>query len=168
MKPLSPTAPDSSSKRRHTRNICNLQRKASRYGPQCRPGYGLADTGDQRSTCHSHRAVNRTTTSKYKLEATGIGATACSQHGCFVPHSVVDFQKGEWQMNMDYSLCQALKYNMDGISRAVVYYDIACQYFIHFHDRVQQNDHLEIPPNLNIKGLIGHFHINGHQDKCYT
>ena len=71
-------------------------------------------------------------------------------------------------MNMDYSLCQALKYNMNGISRAVVCYDIACQYFIHFHDRVQQNDHLEIPPNLNIEGLIGHFHINGHQDKCYT
>ncbi|KAI5998479.1 hypothetical protein EDC04DRAFT_2872174 [Pisolithus marmoratus] len=28
-------------------------------------------------------------------EVRGIGATACAWHGCFVPHSVVDFQKGE-------------------------------------------------------------------------
>jgi hypothetical protein len=25
----------------------------------------------------------------------GVGAAACPRHGCFVPHSVVDFQKGE-------------------------------------------------------------------------
>ena len=29
------------------------------------------------------------------MEATGIGAIACGRHGCFIPHSVVDFQKGE-------------------------------------------------------------------------
>ncbi|KAG1859409.1 hypothetical protein C8R48DRAFT_673951 [Suillus tomentosus] len=29
------------------------------------------------------------------LRATGVGATACARHGCFVPHAVVDFQKGE-------------------------------------------------------------------------
>jgi hypothetical protein len=28
-------------------------------------------------------------------DATGIGACACARHECFVPHSVVDFQKGE-------------------------------------------------------------------------
>jgi len=27
--------------------------------------------------------------------ATGIGACACARHGCFLPNSVVDFQKGE-------------------------------------------------------------------------
>jgi len=32
---------------------------------------------------------------KKNLDATGIGASACGRHGCFVPHSVVDFQKGE-------------------------------------------------------------------------
>ncbi|KAG1836783.1 hypothetical protein DFJ58DRAFT_719005 [Suillus subalutaceus] len=30
-----------------------------------------------------------------RLEATGIGGCACARHGCFVPHSMVDFQKGE-------------------------------------------------------------------------
>ena len=28
-------------------------------------------------------------------DATGIGACACARHGCFVPHTVVDFQKGD-------------------------------------------------------------------------
>jgi hypothetical protein len=29
------------------------------------------------------------------LDSTGKGACACARHGAFVPHSVVDFQKGE-------------------------------------------------------------------------
>jgi len=49
----------------------------------------------QRSSCHNHKAVNQTNTNRSNLEATGIGTTACAQHGCFVPTSVVDFQKGE-------------------------------------------------------------------------
>lgn len=32
---------------------------------------------------------------KQHLLHTGIGAAACPRHGCFVPHSVVDFHKGE-------------------------------------------------------------------------
>jgi hypothetical protein len=29
------------------------------------------------------------------MDSTGIGACVCGRHGAFVPHSVVDFQKGE-------------------------------------------------------------------------
>ena len=29
------------------------------------------------------------------LASTGIGGCACAHHGCFVPHGMVDFQKGE-------------------------------------------------------------------------
>lgn len=65
-------------------------------------GYISCDCGkylwyalSQRSSCNNHRAVNQANTSRGNLEATGIGATACVRHGCFVPHSVVDFQKGE-------------------------------------------------------------------------
>ncbi|KIK73577.1 hypothetical protein PAXRUDRAFT_178046, partial [Paxillus rubicundulus Ve08.2h10] len=47
------------------------------------------------SPCNNHRAVNQANSSRAWLEATGIGATACACHGCFIPHSVVDFQKGE-------------------------------------------------------------------------
>jgi Kyakuja-Dileera-Zisupton transposase len=48
----------------------------------------------QKSSCHDHRAVNNANRHSGHLESTGIGATACI-HGAFVPHSVVDFQKGE-------------------------------------------------------------------------
>ncbi|KAI6010976.1 hypothetical protein F5J12DRAFT_904997 [Pisolithus orientalis] len=49
----------------------------------------------ERSTCSNHRAINAANINKSNLQSTGIGATACAWHGCFVPHSVVDFQKGE-------------------------------------------------------------------------
>ena len=49
----------------------------------------------QRSTCANHKAVNQANANRRNLEATGVGACACARHGCFVPHSVVDFQKGE-------------------------------------------------------------------------
>ncbi|KAI6016300.1 hypothetical protein BKA83DRAFT_4128925 [Pisolithus microcarpus] len=46
-------------------------------------------------TDHNHRAINAANINKSNLQSTGIGATPCAQHGCFVPHSMVDFQKGE-------------------------------------------------------------------------
>jgi Kyakuja-Dileera-Zisupton transposase len=70
-------------------------------------------------------------------------------------------------MNMDYTLCQALKYNSDGIPRTVVCYDIACQFFTHFEDRVQNNPYLSLPRNMTIEKAIGQFHIHGHQDDCF-
>lgn len=42
-------------------------------------------------------------------DATGIAAIACARHGCFAPGAVVDLQKGERQMNIDWALCEALK-----------------------------------------------------------
>jgi len=39
--------------------------------------------------------VNAANVQRSNLRATGVGATACARHGCFVPHAVVDFQKGE-------------------------------------------------------------------------
>ncbi|KAH9843233.1 uncharacterized protein C8Q71DRAFT_794366 [Rhodofomes roseus] len=49
----------------------------------------------EKSNCHAHRAVNQANADRHDMEATGIGAVACGRHGCFIPHSVVDFQKGE-------------------------------------------------------------------------
>jgi hypothetical protein len=55
----------------------------------------LAQETIQRSECNKHRAVNQANASRHNLEATGIGGCACARHGCFIPHSMVDFQKGE-------------------------------------------------------------------------
>jgi hypothetical protein len=59
----------------------------------------LAEAADtvEKSSCNNHRAVNQANAARHKLESTGIGGVACARHGCFVPHSMVDFQKGERQ-----------------------------------------------------------------------
>ncbi|KAJ8583965.1 hypothetical protein M405DRAFT_712155, partial [Rhizopogon salebrosus TDB-379] len=118
-------------------------------------------------TCHNHRAVTQANASRHKLEATGIGGVACARHGCFVPHAMVDFQKGERQMNMDYALCEALKYNMKGINRVLTFYDINCQYNKHFREWVDRNMYLEVDEQICIIPGIGLWHIHGHQDCCY-
>ncbi|KAG2060482.1 hypothetical protein BDR06DRAFT_871668, partial [Suillus hirtellus] len=54
----------------------------------------LAEAADtvEKSSCNNHRAVNQANDASHKLESTGIGGVACARHGCFVPHSMVDFQ----------------------------------------------------------------------------
>ncbi|KAG1856166.1 hypothetical protein F4604DRAFT_1685567 [Suillus subluteus] len=107
-------------------------------------------TSAQRSECNNHRAVNQANASRHKLEATGIGGCTCARHGCFVPNSMVDFQKGERQMNMDYAICNALSYNTDGLSRAFTFYDVNCQYYKHLQQRVDESLHLTIPSGMEI------------------
>jgi hypothetical protein len=70
-------------------------------------------------------------------------------------------------MNMDYSLSQALSFNMSGIPTALILYDIMCQYSVHLSDRMAWNKYLGIPDNMSLKKGIGLFHIHGHQDSCY-
>ncbi|KAH9019735.1 hypothetical protein EDB85DRAFT_2075789 [Lactarius pseudohatsudake] len=119
----------------------------------------------QPSTCNTYRAIEQANSSRSHLDVTGIGATACC-HGFFVPTSVVDFQKGERQINMDYSLCKALSYNMKDIPVALVMYDIMCQYGVHFQERVQRSPELSLSSSLQLRTGIGLFHIHGHQDSC--
>ncbi|KAG1837242.1 hypothetical protein C8R48DRAFT_580563, partial [Suillus tomentosus] len=144
----------------------------------------LAEAADtvEKSSCNNHRAVNQANAARHKLESTGIGGVACARHGCFVPHSMVDFQKGErqatstiphsrvnhGQMNMDYALCEASRHNMEGITRAVTFYDINCQYNKHFRVRVDRSRFLEMAPQLTIIPGIGLWHVHGHQDSCYV
>ncbi|KIK78828.1 hypothetical protein PAXRUDRAFT_162956, partial [Paxillus rubicundulus Ve08.2h10] len=107
-----------------------------------------------RSSCNNHRAVNQANSSRVQLEATGIEATACAHHGCFVPHSVVDFQKGERQVNMDYSLVNALQYNMQGIHHVISFYDMNCAYMRKLRQCI-------------VPG-IGIWHVLGHQPQCFS
>jgi hypothetical protein len=139
------------------------------------------------STCNTYKAIKLANSSQPHLDITGIRATACC-HGFFVPTSVVDFWKWErcvqsngikWhisanivlmtsirQINMDYSLCKALSYNMESIPIALVMYDIMCQYKVHLKESVQRSPELSIPDSLELCTGIGLFHIHGHQDSC--
>ncbi|KAN0124687.1 hypothetical protein V8E53_002258 [Lactarius tabidus] len=119
----------------------------------------------QPGTCNTYRAIEQANSSRAHLDVTGIGATACC-HGFFVPTSVVDFQKGERQINMDYSICKALSYNMEDMPVALVMYDIMCQYRVHFKERVKNSPELSLSSSLELRTGIGLFHIHGHQDSC--
>ena len=70
------------------------------------------------------------------------------------------------QLNMDYSLCKALSYNMEDIPVALVMYDIMCQYGVHLKARVESSPELSLPTSLELRTGIGLFHIHGHQDSC--
>ncbi|KAG2351459.1 hypothetical protein BDR07DRAFT_1242221, partial [Suillus spraguei] len=93
--------------------------------------------------CNNHRAVNQANASWHRLEAIGIGGCACARHGCFVPHAMVNFQKGERQIHMDYALCEALKHNAGSIQHALTFYDVNCQYHKYLRDRVSDSPFLE-------------------------
>jgi hypothetical protein len=49
----------------------------------------------KRITCNHFDAIDKANLLRQHLIHTGIGAAACARHGCYVPHSVVDFHKGE-------------------------------------------------------------------------
>ncbi|KAG2076375.1 hypothetical protein BDR04DRAFT_1149417 [Suillus decipiens] len=69
---------------------------------------------------------------------------------------------------MDYALCEAAQHNMEGITRAITFYDINCQYNKHFQDWVDRSRFLEIVPKLIIIPGIRLWHVHGHQDSCYV
>ncbi|KAI1783483.1 hypothetical protein LXA43DRAFT_903485, partial [Ganoderma leucocontextum] len=121
----------------------------------------------EKSTCHEHRAVLTATMEWAKLEATGIGAAACSRHGFFAPHACVDFQLGERQRNMDYILNWILAW-LNGLTSILVLYDIMCQYFTRLRDRFAKSPHLTMPSGIKFLRGIGQFHVHGHIAQCYA
>jgi hypothetical protein len=122
------------------------------------------------------------------LDATGVGACACARHGCFVPHTMVDFQKGEKyvhgvvksvfadiypthrQMNMDYSITQAAKYRTGSSLHwlnILLIYDIVCQWVKYFLQRVQLCNTLEVLEHQEWLVAIGKFHLAVHVKPCF-
>jgi hypothetical protein len=120
------------------------------------------------SGCHNNfRAIDAANRGNSIYDATGIGCCACARHGCYAPGSVVDFQKGERQMNMDWAIAETLKNTKMGeIPTAMLIYDIMCQYHIKLPERINKNPHLVFPP-VALEKAIGLFHVHGHQDECF-
>ncbi|KAL4065898.1 hypothetical protein J3A83DRAFT_4099337 [Scleroderma citrinum] len=78
--------------------------------------------------CSNHCAVNHANANRHQLVLTSIGCCSCARHGCFVPHAMVDFQKKEQQVNMDYALVHAVWHGLEPDQRVIHFYDINCQY----------------------------------------
>jgi len=118
-------------------------------------------------TCHRHRAQLNGEVPHGSADVTGIGGHSCARHGCFAPSSLVNFQKGERQMNMDWSLIEALATtNIGALIYIMHIYDINCLYCMYLQDRIDRNDMLHIAEHIKLIHAIGQFHVHGHQHKC--
>ena len=72
-------------------------------------------------------------------------------------------------MNVDYSVCNALKITSDGLQKGLVIYDVMCQYSVHFNDHIQKaSDYLQLDPEIKILGAIGKFHLADQIDSCFA
>ncbi|KAG1720700.1 hypothetical protein EDB19DRAFT_1835837 [Suillus lakei] len=83
-------------------------------------------------------------------------------------HLALAKDSAQRQMNMDYTLCNALAHNTDGLHWALTFYDVNCQYNKHLCQWVDESLHLGIPSGMDIVPGIGLWHVHGHQDKCYV
>ncbi|KIK90375.1 hypothetical protein PAXRUDRAFT_87276, partial [Paxillus rubicundulus Ve08.2h10] len=57
---------------------------------------------------------------------------------------------------------------LEGLPRAAIIYDIACQLSIHFGAWVLTSNYLKFSISIQIVWGIGLFHIHGHQDVCLS
>ena len=67
---------------------------------------------------------------------------------------------------MDYSICQALK-RFPGHQRALIIYDICCQWIIHFLERVSELEYLEVSDSMEITGAVRKWHLAAHIAECF-
>ncbi|KAF9489479.1 hypothetical protein BDN71DRAFT_1528972 [Pleurotus eryngii] len=112
---------------------------------------------------NSFRAIENTLLYAKTCDINGIVAIACPWHGCFTPGGVADLYRGKQQKNVDWVLLQSLKYfNMDPEQGLLFFYDIACQYSVHFQRRIGHR----LPVGLDTDFAIGQFHVHGHKENC--
>jgi hypothetical protein len=74
----------------------------------------------------------------------------------------------ERQMNMDYSICNALHCNSNGLSEALVEYDVACSWSINFSARLQSSRFLSLPEGMDLIPAVGKFHLTSHRGDCFA
>jgi hypothetical protein len=72
------------------------------------------------------------------------------------------------QMNIDYSICNALNYNTKGLPSGLVIYDIGCQWWIHFFRRLRESQFLTIPEEMELVTAVGSFHLSAHIPECFV
>ncbi|KAJ7490197.1 hypothetical protein B0H11DRAFT_2229118 [Mycena galericulata] len=122
---------------------------------------------DEISHCVAFAALWRANNKRAKgLRATGIGSVSCSRHELFRPNGTGDLQKGERYSNMDYLFFSSIM----GITllSIVASYDIACQWFRNFWERMKAMPaHLRLPPGIKVQFKVPKFHLPCHVKKCH-
>ena len=72
------------------------------------------------------------------------------------------------QKNIDYSICQVISYNSNDIQRALITYDVACQWHKNFLARVEKSPGLFLPDDLEVVPAVRKFHLSAHKALCFT
>ncbi|KAJ6593080.1 hypothetical protein B0H19DRAFT_1245897 [Mycena capillaripes] len=121
------------------------------------------------STCSGFQAMFLTNAKCVKgLRTTGIGSVTCSRHNMWQGNGIGDLQIGERYCNMDF-LVQAVLMALN-ILWVIISYDIACQYAIHFWDRMSKfADDKELPfKSKNVWWKVPNFHLPPHKKPCHS
>ncbi|KAF9777722.1 hypothetical protein BJ322DRAFT_1015452 [Thelephora terrestris] len=120
-------------------------------------------------TCGTEfHAVNHANSKRSKdFTVSGVGAIVC-RHGLIRKNGVVDLQKGERFVNMDYIFLSTMK--DEKIKKVKVSYDIACRWSIKLFQRIQgYSDELHIPEDkFALEFFIPKFHLPAHGSSCHT
>ncbi|KAI5981036.1 hypothetical protein EDD15DRAFT_2380556 [Pisolithus albus] len=122
----------------------------------------------EKSACHNHRAISQANVSHGKLSATGIHRCYCLCTAWVLLPTFCGGLPERRKLNMDYSLSNALGYNMTGIKNVLCFYDINCSYMKNLRKRVDNSPFLHIPSSLQIVPGIGIWHVHGHKQECYA
>lgn len=72
------------------------------------------------------------------------------------------------QMNIDYSICNALSHQTEDMDESLVEYDVACEWSKNFIHRVQESMTLSLPSKMAIIAAVGKFHLGGHVKECFS
>lgn len=72
------------------------------------------------------------------------------------------------QVNMDYAVSRSLSYNTSKMTKALLLYDIWCQYHIHGPERLKKaKEFISLPKGMKLEGGIGKFHVGAHITECF-
>ncbi|KAJ7029504.1 hypothetical protein C8F04DRAFT_1264960 [Mycena alexandri] len=119
------------------------------------------------STCIAFAALmQKDTRMTTGLRCSGVGGVVCARHKLVRPQGVGDLQKGERYSNMDYILLCAVLGIM--AMYLVILYDIACQWRIHFEERMgkmPEELQLDLKQTTVLYGLPV-WHAAAHERSC--
>ncbi|KAK6974865.1 CxC2 domain-containing protein [Favolaschia claudopus] len=121
------------------------------------------------SNCSGFQAMFMANTRKVKgLRTTGVGGVTCARHNMWQGNGIGDLQVGERYSNMDFLVVSVLL--VYHVLCMIISYDIACQYSIHFWDRMVQFPRhlwLKVPPR-EVRWKVPNFHLPAHKKRCHA
>ncbi|KAJ7659788.1 hypothetical protein DFH06DRAFT_989370 [Mycena polygramma] len=123
---------------------------------------------DEISTCSGFAPMFLANLKRVKgLRTSGVGGVTCTRHKMWRANGMGDLQKGERYCNMDWIFASSMR-NCK-ILYVIFTYDINCQYYKNFWDRMRKLPeylHLNIPPS-NVFFYVPNFHLPPHKDDCH-